>query len=205
MSMLVAAGLTACAVMSLSTEWRIKRLSSLQMLAGRTHAGDALLPYSMAPDDMTAREQLLSAAFLARTAAGETGREREATLVRARRLVERAQSARPLWAQSDIVQAYIVGLTQDGVNPQSSAWLERSYDHAPFLDQSSDWRIRYVVAAWPAASAILRQRAIDEAIWQSTKSAAMYVHIKLLLEGTAAWRPYLGRRGYLVRSGQLST
>ena len=189
---------------SLSTEWRVKRLTDRYVKASQADPASGMAPYVMAAAAMSAREQLLSASIIAADAAGQTGELRRRALARADDLLGRALESRPGWAQAHIMRAYVRGLVHGGVNSQSTTLIEASYSAAPFLEAQADWRLRYVVAAWRGASGPLRRSAVNEAIWMSTESAAMYLHVKLLLEGTPAYQPFLDERRYLQRSDQLT-
>ncbi|WP_294202706.1 hypothetical protein, partial [uncultured Sphingomonas sp.] len=76
--------------------------------------------------------------------------------------------------------------------------LAASYHAAPFLPEEGEWRVRFGLAAWPWLTAKVRQRVLDEGVWQAELSSTRFEAMTQAFRETpaaAAFRARLLRQG----------
>lgn len=73
--------------------------------------------------------------------------------------------------------AYIDRLAHGRLTGEGAAWLERSYDVAPFGPETSFWRVRFAWENWPDLTPELRKQVADEVRVQWPTRGADYAGI----------------------------
>jgi hypothetical protein len=189
----VIGGALLLSIVNLRTEWTVAQMS--RHVAAHTLPPAAIDPAQVYPP----RAAFMAAGEVAHSAASTSGVQRGILLDRAERWLRDAKRGRPQWGQTYVLAAYIAGLRAGGSNPASTRLVAQSYALSPFLRGESDWRIRYVSANWAIADQRLRRAMLEEAIWASSRQRSQWLHVRLLLEATPAYAPYLDLRARLLR------
>lgn len=179
-------------------EWRVQRLVADRMAqaSGQTVFPAADLLGQTKP--LPPRGALSRGLMKATAAFGSTGALRQSLIVAARRDIEQALRARPIWPAALVGEVFLDYVDGGVASPAVHRSLAASYRAAPFLPEEGEWRVRFGLAAWPWLTADVRQAILDEGVWQAELSPTRFEAMTQAFRETpaaAAFRARLLRHG----------
>jgi len=155
-------------------EWRVQYLVAdrAAQAIGQTvfSASDLLNDNTPLPPRGALSRGLMKAA----AAFAATGTPRANLIAVARTDVDTALRARRIWPAAIVGQAFLEYVKGGVTSQRAHRALAASYRAAPFLPEEGEWRVRFGLAAWPGLTADLRERVLDEGVWQAGLSQGRF-------------------------------
>ncbi|MBZ6382907.1 hypothetical protein [Sphingomonas sanguinis] len=179
-------------------EWRVQSLVADRMAqaSGQTvFAAADLLGHT---EPLPPRGALSRGLMKATAAFGSTGVLRRSLIVAARRDIDQALHARPIWPAALVGQVFLDYVDGGVASPGAHRSLAASYRAAPFLPEEGEWRVRFGLAAWPWLTADARQHVLDEGVWQAELSPTRFEAMTQAFRETPAAAVFRAR---LLRHG----
>lgn len=185
--------LIVLAVLSIRQELEVDRWTTLLVRQQSALARGEPSPGAPVENNLKIpRAQLLRAMYLLRAAEVSSDPE-DAQRLRsiARRDLETARAARPIWGDAATVLAYARTLENPVSMSAVASALSESYRDAPYVKDVARWRIETGLWCWQFLPAPARERLVAEAVWYVRLRPHERVAIFRLMRLSPAYQPFL--------------
>lgn len=156
--------------------------------------GYALVPQNEPYHRPASPRAILMDALLRARAAQEMNRlnpDRPMLLRQAESQLAEIADARPNWGQYWVTRAYVSALRHGERAPATVAQINRSYETTPYIRQSADWRVDWVLRNWDLLSPHIQAIAIKEMVWLARRDYADIRRLMPLIRETDAYSPFM--------------